>query len=335
MSTIVREQVAGPTAWIGPKLQPEDFQIRLGRADIEDLERATRQVLAAGKKWGEFEREDFDLPVFGPRLREIEQRLRTGLGFVLIKGVPVQRYSLDEIKTMYWGIGAQLGTAVTQNAKRDIIGHVEDIKPAGIDDPNFRPYQNTAELDPHCDYADLVGLLCVDRAASGGRSSLASSVSVYNRIVREHPEYLETLYEGFYHALRGEGPTGDPRETAPVAVPIYHWNNDRLWCWFHRKIIRLGMQYREVGLTPLQQEVFDFIEASGRDPELRLDMYLEPGDLQFVNNYTTLHFRTQYQDDEQHHRLLLRLWLNLRGEDQLDSEIARWVRRGIPGKVPA
>jgi hypothetical protein len=309
--------------------------MRLTSADVDDLDRAMRAVVASGKTWGTFGRDDFDLPVAGARLRAIEEQLRNGLGFVLLRGLPVERYSLDELKTIYWGIGSHLGTAVTQNARLDIIGHVEDIKPTGTDDPNFRPYQNSAELDPHCDYADVVGLLCVDRAASGGRSSLASSVSVYNRIVREHPEYLETLYEGFYHALRGEGPTGDPRETAPVAVPIYHWNNERLWCWFHRKIIRLGMNYREIGLTPLQQEVFDFIEASGRDSKLRLDMYLEPGDIQFVNNYTTLHFRTQYQDDDQHHRLLLRLWLNFRGEDQLDPEIARWVRRGIPGKAPA
>ena len=331
MTTIVREQVDGPSAWMGSALEPHQWQMRLTDAEIEDLDRAMRSVMESGKPWGNFGREEFTVPVFGQRLVAIEEQLRNGLGFVLLRGLPVQRYSIDELKVIYWGIGAHLGMAVTQDAKRDIIGHVEDIKPAGTDDPNFRPYQNTAELDPHCDYADVVGLLCVDRAASGGRSSLVSSVSVYNRIVREHPEYLETLYEGFYHALRGEGPTGDPRETTPVAVPIYHWNNERLWCWFHRKIIRLGMVYRDIGLTPLQQTVFDYIEATGRDPELRLDMWLEPGDLQLVNNYTALHYRTQYEDSADHHRLLLRLWLNLRGEDQLDADIARWVRRGIPG----
>ena len=330
---IVRERVQGPSTWLGPQLQAEDYQFELTEREIGDLEDALRRVRAAGKTWGAFDRDDFAIPVFAQRLRVIEEQLRHGLGFALIRGLPVQRYTLDELKTIYWGIGSYLGGAVTQNARRDIIGHVEDIKPVGTDDPNFRPYQNSAELDPHCDYADIVGLLCVDRAASGGRSSLCSSASIYNRVVDEHPEYVDTLYEGFYHALRGEGPSGDPRETAPVAVPIYHWNRGRLWCWFHRKIIRLGMNYRDIGLTPLQQEVFDFIEASGRDAALRLDMVLEPGDLQLVNNYTTLHYRTQYEDDAEHHRLLLRLWLNLEGEDQLDPEIARWVRRGIPGKV--
>ena len=334
-TTIIREQVQGPSAWLGVRLESRDYEIRVTDKEVTDLERAMRDVISRGKTWGAFERSDFPLPVFSTRLGQIEEQLRHGLGFVLLRGLPVERYSMDELKTIYWGIGTHLGNAVTQNARRDIIGQVEDVKPTGTDDPNFRPYQNTSELDPHCDYADIVGLLCVDRAASGGRSSLASSVSVYNRIVREHPEYIDALYEGFYHALRGEGPTGDPRETAPVAVPIYHWNNDRLWCWFHRKIIRLGMQYREIGLTPLQQEIFDYIEASGRDPEIRLDMTLEPGDLQLINNYTTLHYRTKYEDDEHHHRLLLRLWLNLRGEDQLDPEIARWVRRGIPGKISA
>ena len=332
MKTIVREPVGGPSAWIGNRLVPSEWQLPLTTPEIDDLERALRGVTASGKQWGAFGQDDFPLPVLGARLREIEQRLRHGPGFVLVRGLPVHRYSLEEVKTLYWGISSHLGTAITQNGRRDIIGHIEDINPTGTTNPNFRTYQGPYALEPHSDYADIVGLLCISPAAAGGQSSIVSSTSVYNRILREHPEYIDTLYEGFYHALRGEGPTGDPRETVPVAVPIYHWNNGRLWCWFHKRIIRLGMTYRDIGVTDLQQAVFEYIEEVCNDPELRLDMWLEPGDLQLINNYATLHARSRYADDEHHHRLLLRIWLNLRGEDQLDPEIARWVRRGIPGK---
>lgn len=40
-------------------------------------------------------------------------------------------------------------------------------------------------------------------------SSLVSSVAIHNEIVRHHPEYLEPLYEGFYHDYRGYAPIND------------------------------------------------------------------------------------------------------------------------------
>ena len=48
-------------------------------------------------------------------------------------------------------------------------------------------------------------------------------------------------------------------------------------------------------------------------PEMRVDMMLEQGDIQFANNYAVLHSRTAFEDheDENRRRKKLRLWLKM------------------------
>ncbi len=65
-------------------------------------------------------------------------------------------------------------------------------------------------------------------------------------------------------------------------------------------------------------------------------MMLEPGDIQIINNYTTLHARTEYVDhDDGRKRFLLRMWLNLPNHVQLSPDFAAFVRRGIPASSSA
>ena len=64
-------------------------------------------------------------------------------------------------------------------------------------------------------------------------------------------------------------------------------------------------------LTPLQIEALDALDALCDDDRLRLDMRLEPGDIQWLHNHTTLHARSSYTDGgpEPSRRHLLRLWI--------------------------
>jgi len=55
----------------------------------------------------------------------------------------------------------------------------------------------------------------------------------------------------------------------------------------------------------------DRVDAMCADPQFHVAMQLEPGDVQFVNNYHVLHARSAYTDDREHGRIrhLKRLWL--------------------------
>src|SRR4029453_12777640 len=64
-------------------------------------------------------------------------------------------------------------------------------------------------------------------------------------------------------------------------------------------------------LPPFGRPALDFLDEQTRRPDLRLDMDLQAGDIQFINNYTILHSRTGFVDgpepDQKRH--MLRLWL--------------------------
>jgi len=162
-------------------------------------------------------------------------------------------------------------------------------------------------------------------------SSLVSTVAIHNEILQHHPEYLEVLYEGFYHDYRGYGPSADPNEVTATPIPVFEYNNGRVNCAFARKISETGAQKRGVPLTPLQQAAIDYVHELGTREDMRVDMMLEPGDIQIINNYITLHSRSNYFDhDDGRKRYLLRMWINLEDSVQLSPDFAAFVRRGIP-----
>ena len=70
-----------------------------------------------------------------------------------------------------------MGKAVRQNPQGDLIGR---MNVGDLTDRQTRVYETNAYLPYHTDPTDVVGLLCIRRAKSGGISSLVSSASLYN-----------------------------------------------------------------------------------------------------------------------------------------------------------
>ncbi|GLS14594.1 TauD/TfdA family dioxygenase [Hydrogenophaga electricum] len=329
--TILRSIVQDATAWKGADVRNDSSWIyQFTAAELDELDAAFRRVRAEGLSWGEFGQEAFELPLLGVKLKQIDYQIRNGRGFVLLKGFPVERYSLDEIKTLYWGLGTHMGQVISHNVAGDFVAAVTDLA-LDSKDPNRRNNTTNQLLDPHTDLADVVSLLCVEKAKEGGMSSLVSTVAIHNEILQHHPEYLEVLYEGFYHDYRGYGPSADPNEVTATPIPVFEYNNGRVNCAFARKIIETGAQKRGVPLTPLQQAAIDYVHELGTREDMRVDMMLEPGDIQIINNYITLHSRSNYFDHEDgRKRYLLRMWINLEDSFQLSPDFAAFVRRGIP-----
>jgi alpha-ketoglutarate-dependent taurine dioxygenase len=330
---ILRDIVTAPCAWKGPELAGDTSWVHhLTEHEVDEIDRALQDVRERGLSYGEFGKEMFHLPRFSATLRRVDEQVRNGRGFALLKGLPVARYTLDELKTLYWGLGVHMGQVISHNVAGDFVAAVTDLGLKSTD-PNRRNNTTNQVLDPHTDLADVVALLCVEKAKQGGMSSLVSSVAVHNEIVRNHPEYLEVLYEGFYHDYRGYGPSADPNEVTPTPIPVFEYNNGRVNCAFAKKIIETGAKKRGVPLTPLQQAAIDYVHELGVREDMRLEMMLEPGDIQIINNYATLHARTDYIDhDDGRKRYLLRMWLNLPNSVQLSPDFAAFVRRGIPAQ---
>jgi len=253
-------------------------------------------------------REEFPLSTLRPRLEETLAELTDGRGFVVLRGLPVERYSDDDVGLIFWGLGRYLGSPLHQNPQGDLLGHVYDHGRT-YGNIDVRGYETSAYLPYHTDAGDMVGLLCLRRALKGGLSSIVSSVTVHNEILAQHPEYLGLLYNGFYYIRREAALT--ERAVSDRPIPVFGNQGDVVSCRYIRNQINAGAVKRGVPLTSLEKAALDFLDEQTRRPDLRLDMDLAAGDIQLVNNYTVLHSRTEFVDGPEPHqkRHMLRLWL--------------------------
>ena len=303
--------IAAPAAWRGDALADDDsWRFALSSAHIEEIETAIRSVIASGRATGELVRDDFPLPTLGPHIDAWREELDTGRGFVLISGLPVERWPDEHSELFFWCFGLHLGRPGGQNPAGDLLGHVRDTG-AREQDEFVRLYQTSADIRYHCDAADVVGLLCKNKARSGGRSRIVSSLSVYNELAALRPELARRLFEPMLLDVRDAKP-GDALRYFPI--PPCRFASGRLRTFYHSDYFRSVLRHEDVPRhTELESELLDRYEEIALSPGLYLDMDLEPGDIQLVSNHSVLHARTQYEEwpEPERRRHLLRLWLSL------------------------
>jgi hypothetical protein len=306
--------VQSPQVWYGPDLakRPEEWTHVLSQAEVAELRVSIAAVKARGLDVVDIRADDFSLPTLGPVLRRLRKELLHGRGFGVLRGFPVEDATPRERGIGFFGIGAHLGEAVSQNARGHALGHVADL---GFDysQPTARGYQTNVRLPYHTDGSDLVGLLCVRTAKSGGLSSLVSSVTLYNEMLARRPDLLRVLMGPNHRDRRGEVPPGKgPWYVLPVFNP---WQG-RMISSYVRSAIRKAQRFPEVPrVSPQLEEAMNFLDALAESPEFHLDMELQPGDLQFVCNHYIFHSRTTFEDypEPERRRHLLRLWLASEG----------------------
>jgi hypothetical protein len=317
-TAILRARIEHPSAWkVADFPTPADYAIELGASHLRDIERAMRRIKDAGLSLGELRREHFDLPSMQPVIDEIRHQIEDGRGFVVLRRVPVEDYSKDDIGMIFWGIGTHLGRGVSQSVLGDRLGHVKDFS---REDPLARAYRNKQELSPHTDLSDLVGLACLRDAMSGGVSRLTSAVSMHNVMLEECPELLERLYRGYVFHRRGEEQPGDLPYT-PYRVPIYSNIDGKVSVRYVRSYVEAGETAVGRRMGEAELAILDRFEEISKRSELMLEFTLQPGEMYFLNNYTILHARTAFEDfeEEDRRRHLLRLWLE-----------APWMRQVHP-----
>lgn len=322
--------IEGPDAWLGKDLaDSEEWVYALTSRDVDELSSALERVESDAIPLNEIGRAEFSLPTLGPKLDEMRGEILRGRGFVLVRGLPVERFTLEQSATAFWGIGAYLGQPVPQNAMGHLLGHVIDL---GRDesDPSARIYQTNARQFYHADSCDIVGLLCLRTAKAGGSSTIVSSVTLYNALLARAPQLIEELFQPVHFDRREEVPPGQPPW---YRMPIFNWHAGRLSTHYVRRYIVSARRFEGVPeLTERQLACFDLLDELADDPDIHLSMDFEPGDIQFLHNPQILHDRTAYEDwpEPERRRHLLRLWLCAPDGRPLPAPYAgRWGRTEI------
>ena len=338
MEEILKEHVVEPSVWLADEYRNTDeWTFHFTDTHIRELSDALSHIRSRSLSGTQFTKDDFPLPRLGSILDDQRELLENGRGFTLMRGIPVGHFDLDELTAIYWGIGAYLGEGIFQNAQGDLVGHVTDHgKKFEGTDPykfNIRAYTTTVEIPPHTDSCDLVGLLCIRAAKSGGGSAVVSSTALYNRFLDTRPDLLEPLYNGFHLDLIGKGTT--EKELSHHRIPVFSYWGGKLSCRYNKGQIEHGANKAHGGLSPHEQEAVDYFRERSMHPDFRLEMNFQPGDIQILNNRTTLHSRTAFDDDDDpaRRRLLLRLWLNSFSPRPMHPAFSNQLNTGARGAV--
>jgi len=349
--------VEGPCAWRGQDIANSDRWIcALQPRHIGELEAALAMVENRGIDWNEITATDFPLPGLTDLIGQIRNELENGCGLIKLRGLPVRRYHEDQLRTLYFGLGSNIGTPVYQNRRGELLrcirdegadvgkqyGQIEDAQMAD-GNPFLSSYARTLSngaLRFHTDRTDVVALLCVNQAARGGVSTICSSVAVMNEMFRRRPDLAQLLFEPWYRSRHGE-----EAELADdvYALPIFGLCEGHFTSHFSLTYIEAAQTVEAVPkLTDAQQEALALLLAIAQ--ELAFEMVLEPGDIQFLNSHVTYHGRTPFEDDKGagRERLLMRLWLAMpnsrplpRDHEVLWSNVEAGAVRGGIGQIPA
>jgi hypothetical protein len=332
MSTLTRrDPIRGRSAWRPSDFPtPDAYSVTLTETHFAAFDAALAENRCAGRGTEEITAQDFALAPIAADVAAWRDEVLHGRGFIVLRELPRARYTADDLGMLFFGLGTHFGRAVSQSSMGDRLGHVVDI---GGKDRRERAYRNSRELTLHTDRADVVGMLCIRKAAEGGLSGYASVHTIYNEILASRPELLDPLFAGFPYHRRGEEAAGEPAIT-PYRVPVLSTSDGEMSAVWLRAYIDMAAKELAAPLTEQEVAALDSFEEVGRRDDVQLTFMLEPGHAIFFNNCTMLHNRTSFEDDPDpaRKRHLLRLWLMLDGRRPLAPAVHAYKgTRGIVG----
>lgn len=298
-----------PAAWTVESLNSDPTWIyAIDDRGRRDLTQAVRRARDPAKTLFDYRRDDFDLGSAWPIIAGAVKQIKDGTGFALLRGLPRDGLSAEDFELMTWAIGLHTGVARPQGKASQYLSAVRD---AGVAyrTGRGRGYSSNADLDFHTDSADIVLLTCYNVALSGGMSMVSSSVTAHNVLAKQRPDLAELLHQPYYFSRQAEEA---PDEAPYYPNPIYDEAAGVLCSKWNRNRLRSAQAMEGVpALTAQQHEALDLLDEILRRPEVMHTMYLEPGDMQVLNNHVTLHSRTEFvdHDDPALKRCLFRLWL--------------------------
>ena len=312
--TVLREPVTDARAWTAATVGPPDaWHFAVSDDCVSELRSYLTGLERDGRPLTEIQ-VDEALPVCRRAIQPLRAALVSGRGFVVVDGVPMAAGDRDVARTVYWLLGQLIGEPFEQDIEGTLLYDVRDTGESVTTGSRFSA--TNAESSFHTDNAfgprlpDIVGLLCLQTAKSGGQSQLLSAHSVHNALLRYSPDVLETLYGPFLFDRRGQIADGE----SPVSEhPVFHWDGRELTQRYMHYYIEVGHHRLQRPLTREQTSALDALQSVLREPDLRVEFELQRGQMLFTNNRWILHNRTAFEDSEDvdQRRHYLRLWLSL------------------------
>lgn len=241
----------------------------------------------------------------------VGHKLRRGVGLAVIDRVPVERFSAEASRAVYWLLGSLLSRLVAQKWDGTMIYDVRDTGKAL--EYGVRRSVTNLELRFHTDAPwlplppELVGLLCLSPAREGGVSRFLSLATVHNELRRRHPDLLPRLYRPFPWDRQAEHAPGDAKVSQQ---PVFQFDGRDLVARYNEALILNAEALTGAPLDAEGREALAAMRAIADAPEHAVEFTIEKGQVQYLNNRHFAHSRTAFKDAEEPglERHLIRLW---------------------------
>jgi hypothetical protein len=310
-TTISLEPVKTDAAWRGDELsRSQDWIYLLSEEQVAELEALGTRFLEADPDLRFVSKDEYPLVACADAVKEWGSDVDYGRGFVLVRGLRTHLYSDPLSAAIYYILGLHMGDPIRQNEMGDLFDHVYATSDKTMDDPTALSSKVRDKLVYHSDSSDIVALMCLRPAKSGGASCLVSGAQIYNEILKRRPDLAPLLLEPFHWDWRRQDHNA-PANT--YTSPIISMEEGVFSMYAGSLYILTAQDYPEAPrLTPEQIEVLELFDAITYEEGMAIEMDFRPGDIQWLSNYAALHARTSFDDfpEPQRRRHLLRLWLS-------------------------
>jgi alpha-ketoglutarate-dependent taurine dioxygenase len=315
---MIEHGIEGASAWKRADIREADYRVKLDGSCLDEIRRVVDEIRAHPLPTILRTPADFDMTNCHAAMAEVRRILKHGVRFAVVDRLPVEELSKAEAETVYWLLASIVARPVAQKLDGTMIYDVHDTGQQALPGSGIRPDKTNIEIRFHIDNAynttppEIVGLLCLRTARSGGVSRVLSFHTVHNELLARHKAVLPRLYQPFWFDRQREFFPGEPDT---FFAPVFEDDGEELKARFSVHQINSGyaMQGR-----PLDNEGAAALAATlevFEDPNLSIDFEFRPGEIQFVDNRTLGHSRTEFEDwpDPERRRHLVRIWLRDHG----------------------
>lgn len=339
MSTSAFPRPTGSSVWFGKDLaMTDEWNHRFSDETLAEIDECLLRLQRRGARLEEITKDDFPLDSIAGEMTAIVREVAQGRGFIAFRGLPREQYSDEELSFIYWGFGQHFGVPITQSHQGDRLGHIMDLSDEEPDPTRRRGYHSGGAQNTHTDASDIVSMLSLRAAKSGGASRLASAHAVHNLMLDFCPGLLHQMYQGFYLREPDSDAAASRRPPlSPYRVPAYTLQGNWPECYYVGGYVDRGVRAGDYTLNPIELAAKDAFASFSNHPDVYLNMHLAPGDMQFLNNRTILHGREGFEDwpEKARRRHLLRLWLKVPSWMPIDHRQGRYCSDEVTQKWDA
>lgn len=305
-----------PTArqlWRRSTIKRSDWLVPIpGRAN-QELREVVKQIVKEKKDISALTWSQFELSQCRVMMNEVKERLDNGPGFAVIDKLPTNGMEKGTAKALSWLLASMVARPVEQNTKGLKL---YDVLDTGKGHGNgVRGDSTNVNLNFHTDNCynealpEYLALLCLAKGMKGGLSKSISFYTVHEELANRSPAALRRLYERFFFDRQREHEVG---ATPFIKEPVFKRTASGGLCTrFSIHLIRWGHDLAQVPIDKETELALETLLDVLDQQELQVEFLLEPGQIEFTNNYWCGHSRTQFVDppEPRNKRHMVRYWL--------------------------